>query len=95
MYDEIDSRFDLIKKEFEKNDYSTDLITKAYKFAKELHKDQRRKDGKLYISHPVEVALSFGIKSLVYNPKTVLNDIKRIVGEKNVRCSCNRRCNCR
>ena len=46
-------------------------------------------------SENVEVALSFGIKSLVYNPKTVLNDIKRIVGEKNVRCSCNRRCNCR
>lgn len=43
----------------------------------------------------VSVALQLGIKSLVYNPKTVLNDVKRIVGEKNVRCSCNRRCNCR
>ncbi|MBQ8250820.1 MAG: HAD-IA family hydrolase [Alphaproteobacteria bacterium] len=43
----------------------------------------------------VHAALQLGIKSLVYNPKTVLNDVKRIVGEKNVRCSCNRRCNCR
>lgn len=58
MFDEIDSRFELIKQEFIKNDSSTDLIIKAYKMAKLLHKDQRRKDGQLYISHPVEVALT-------------------------------------
>lgn len=46
-------------------------------------------------SENVETALKLGIKSLVYNPKTVLNDIKRIMGVENVRCSCNRRCNCR
>ena len=54
---EIDSRFSLIKQEFEKNKSTTDLIVKAYEMAKELHKDQRRKDGEFYISHPVEVAL--------------------------------------
>lgn len=57
MFKEIDERFNLIKLEFQKNDSSTDLITKAYEMAKLLHKDQRRKDGQLYISHPVEVSL--------------------------------------
>ena len=57
MLVEIDKRFDLIKQEFINNDSSTELITKAYLLAKDLHKDQRRKDGSLYISHPVEVAI--------------------------------------
>ena len=43
----------------------------------------------------VSVAENLGIKALVYNPKTVLNDIKKIMGGKNVRYSCNRGCNCR
>ena len=54
---EINKRFNLIKQEFVTNGSSTDLISKAYDMARELHKDQRRKDGELYISHPVEVAL--------------------------------------
>lgn len=33
-----------------------DLIKKAYNFAKQAHKDQKRLDGSPYISHPVEVA---------------------------------------
>lgn len=33
-----------------------ELIKKAYKFAKEAHKDQKRLDGSPYITHPVEVA---------------------------------------
>ena len=57
MLEEIDERFDLIKKIYETNKSTTDLISKAYKLAKFLHKDQRRKDGGFYISHPVEVAL--------------------------------------
>lgn len=57
MYKEIDKRFNKIKHKFLSNDLSVDLITSAYEFAKEKHKDQRRKDGGLYISHPVEVAL--------------------------------------
>ncbi|MBQ8615155.1 MAG: HD domain-containing protein [Clostridia bacterium] len=57
MSTEVDSRFELIRKEFEQNNSSTNMIEKAFKIARFLHKDQRRKDGKLYISHPVEVAL--------------------------------------
>lgn len=57
MLVEIDERFKNIKSIFEVNNASTDLICKAYDLAKFLHKDQRRKDGKFYISHPVEVAL--------------------------------------
>ena len=57
MYKEIDATFELIKHEFVKNDASTDLIEKAYVYAKAAHKDQIRKDGKPYISHPVSVAL--------------------------------------
>lgn len=57
MFAEIDKRFDIIKNQFLQNNNSTDMIVKAYELAKELHKDQKRKDGSLYISHPVEVAL--------------------------------------
>ena len=58
MFAEIDERFEKIKNIFKQNESSTELISKAYEFAKLMHKDQRRKDGGLYISHPVEVALT-------------------------------------
>lgn len=57
MLEEINQRFELIKNEFLNSDSSTVMISKAYNLAKKLHKDQKRKDGKLYVSHPVEVAL--------------------------------------
>lgn len=57
MYSEVDATFELIKQEFLKNDNPTDLIEKAYLYAKNAHKDQIRKDGKPYISHPVSVSL--------------------------------------
>ena len=57
MLNEANSKFELIKQEFKKHDSQTQLITKAFELAKELHKDQRRKDGGLYITHPVSVAL--------------------------------------
>lgn len=57
MLEEIDKRFNLILEGFIANGNSTEMIVKAYDFAKELHKNQKRKDGSLYISHPVEVAI--------------------------------------
>lgn len=33
------------------------MINKAYELAKDLHKDQKRKSGEMYINHPVDVAL--------------------------------------
>ena len=57
MYKEVDANFELIKKEFKLNDNPIELVEKAYIFAKTAHKDQIRKDGKPYISHPVSVAL--------------------------------------
>lgn len=54
MFDDVDKVFELIKKEFANS--STEQIEKAYYYAKKLHKDQKRKDGKPYISHPVDVA---------------------------------------
>lgn len=38
-------------------DASIDLIQKAYMFAADYHKDQKRRSGEPYINHPVEVAL--------------------------------------
>lgn len=35
---------------------NTDMVYVAYRFAKSLHSDQKRKSGEPYISHPVEVA---------------------------------------
>ena len=43
----------------------------------------------------VNAASLLGIKALVYNSKTVLNDTRKIMGGKNVRYSCDRGCNCR
>ena len=55
--EKIEKRFDLIKKEFVDSNRSVEMIEKAFLLAKELHKNQRRKDGSFYIAHPVEVAL--------------------------------------
>ncbi|MBQ8444743.1 MAG: HD domain-containing protein, partial [Clostridia bacterium] len=57
MLDKIDERFEIIKERFVKNGYSTNKIERAYKLAKFLHRDQKRLDGQLYITHPVEVAI--------------------------------------
>ena len=57
MFKEIDEIFNKILCSFEGKPDSIQLITKAYNFAKNLHGEQKRKDGTLYLSHPVEVAL--------------------------------------
>lgn len=57
MFEEIDKRFDEIVKIALANQLQVDFIKKAYQRAKELHASQLRKDGRPYISHPVEVAL--------------------------------------
>ena len=38
------------------NPHDREMIEKAYLFAKEKHKDQKRKSGEPYIHHPLEVA---------------------------------------
>lgn len=48
----VGDRFELINKKL-----NSSLVVRAYEFAKTLHGSQVRKDGSLYISHPVEVAL--------------------------------------
>ena len=57
MFEEIDKRFQYLIETAQFNQLSLDIISKAYQKAKELHKDQKRKDGTPYISHPVEVAI--------------------------------------
>lgn len=57
MFEQIDKRFDDLLSVASSNDVPLDIIKKAYEKAKELHKNQKRKDGTPYISHPVEVAL--------------------------------------
>ena len=57
MSDLIDERFNLILDKAKQNYLPTDIISKAYQKARTLHKEQLRKDGTPYISHPVEVAL--------------------------------------
>jgi len=57
MLDEIEKSFAKILVNFENKNDAKNLVKKAYEYAKKLHGNQRRKDGLLYISHPVEVAL--------------------------------------
>lgn len=53
-----DERFQDLKKVC---DYLSDkdmkTLAKAYEFAKESHKDQKRKSGEMFVVHPVEVAI--------------------------------------
>jgi len=57
MFEQIEKVYDEIIKYAKINELNIALIDKAYNKAKELHKNQFRKDGTPYISHPVEVAL--------------------------------------
>lgn len=57
MSDFVDDRFDLILQNAKENYLPIELIKRAYHVARILHKEQLRKDGLPYISHPVEVAL--------------------------------------
>lgn len=52
MTNEIDTIFSQIKKKV-----NSSLVVKAFEIANDLHGSQLRKDGKPYISHPLEVAL--------------------------------------
>lgn len=57
MFEEIDKRFETLLEVAASNEMPVEIIKKAYEKAKDLHKNQKRKDGTPYISHPVEVAL--------------------------------------
>ena len=50
----IDQILELQRKNYP--DSNSDLIRRAYDFANELHKNQKRKSGELYIIHPLNVA---------------------------------------
>lgn len=57
MYKELDKRFTVITDRFIKKGYSTNMIARAYDLAKFLHRDQKRKGGLPYMTHPLEVAI--------------------------------------
>lgn len=46
-----------------------DFVRRAYEFAKEAHKEQKRKSGEPYIIHPIQVAAT--LASLHMDPQTV------------------------
>ncbi len=57
MFNETAKNFEQIMEIAKNNDLPLDIINKAYEKATDLHKNQKRKDGTPYISHPVAVAL--------------------------------------
>lgn len=57
MFEQVAKRFDYIKELLAKNRVSLIKVQRAYQLAFELHKEQVRRDGTPYISHPVEVAI--------------------------------------
>ena len=55
--DDYDDGFDAFIEEVrDSNHYDTAIIEKAYKLARDAHKNQRRRSGEPYIMHPVAVA---------------------------------------
>ncbi len=56
-YDDYDDGFNaFFEKIKESKRYDNDVIEKAYKLARDAHKNQRRRSGEPYIMHPVAVA---------------------------------------
>ena len=47
---------DLLTKVAEYNNEEIEIIRKAYSYAEELHKEQKRQSGEHYITHPLNVA---------------------------------------
>ena len=83
MFNNIEQRFGEIIQSFATDQDSLALVTKAYTYAKNLHGNQIRKDGTLYISHPVEVALI--LSKLGFNEDVVCAGLLHDVVED---CNC-------
>jgi len=90
--DHFEDLLELIKKEYSEEE--TQQVLKAYQYAKEQHKDQRRYSGEPYIMHPVAVArilfeLGMDYQSViaallhdtVEDTNTSLDDVKNMFGE--------------
>lgn len=56
--EEIDHSFEVLLKRIQAYDSAVDLepVKKAFKIAREAHKDQKRDNGEPYITHPISVA---------------------------------------
>ncbi len=57
MFKDVDARFSHLLEILKNNGLDSSMVERAYSFADKMHKDQKRKDGEPYISHPVEVAI--------------------------------------
>lgn len=69
----------LIKSLEQKHLLNIDLVIKAYKIASFLHRNQKRKDGKPYIVHPLEVAII--LEELDFNADIIASAILHDVVE--------------
>lgn len=56
MFECVDKRFEELIEIASLNNLNLEIISKAYLKAKQLHGTQTRKDGTLYLTHPLEVA---------------------------------------
>ena len=92
MNDQLNKLVELVKKN--QPNAETELIVKAYNFAKEAHKDQKRVSGLPYIMHPMQVAtivasMKMDVESVVASllhdvvedTDFSLEDVKTLFGE--------------
>ncbi|MCX7823374.1 MAG: HD domain-containing protein [Syntrophobacterales bacterium] len=74
----IDKAYQSIQAIYERCSKGGDLVKKAFEFALELHKDQRRRSGEPYIVHPVAVAniiaSEFGVYDSAILAASLLHD---------------------
>ncbi len=92
MNDQLNKLIELVKKT--QPNAETELIVKAYNFAKEAHKDQKRVSGLPYIMHPMQVAtivasMKMDVESVVASllhdvvedTQYSIEDVKTLFGE--------------
>ena len=88
----IEDLIKIIEKYMSKEE--VDLVMKAYEYAKDMHKDQKRKSGEPYIIHPVNVAIILAdldmdietiiaalLHDVVEDTSATYDDVKKMFGE--------------
>ena len=86
MNDQLNKLLDIVKKNQPNAD--CELIIKAYNFAKEAHKDQKRVSGLPYIMHPLSVATI--VASMKMDTESIIKSLMEVQTTKKTKVENNK-----